>query len=76
MLARQRWITSVGFVALLIVISITSQMQQWGEFSPYPEYFSAVELPALQISTAESLDRFILSLDEVFIEAERLAEKK
>ncbi len=76
MLARQRWITSAGFIALLIVISITSQMKQWGEFSPYPEYFSAIELPALQISSAETVDNYILSLDDVFVEAERQAEKK
>ena len=76
MLARQRWITSAGFIALLIVISITSQMKQLGEFSPYPEYFSAIELPALQISSAETVDNYILSLDDVFVEAERQAEKK
>ena len=76
MLARQRWISSVGFVLLLLVISVASQMQQWGEFSPYPEYFSALELPALQIGDGESLDEFILGLDDLFAEADQLAVKK
>ena len=76
MLARQRWISSVGFVLLLLVVSVASQMQQWGEFSPYPEYFSALELPALQIGDGESLDEFILGLDDLFAEADQLAVKK
>ncbi len=76
MLARQRWITSVGFVLLLLIVSVANQMQQWGEFSPYPEYFSALELPALQIGGGESVDEFILSLDDLFTEADQLAVKK
>jgi len=76
MMARQRWITSVGFVVLILVVTITSQMQQWGEFSQYPEYFSALELPALQIGGGESVDRFIDDLDDLFVEADRLAESQ
>jgi hypothetical protein len=76
MLARQRWAASIGFVALILVISIATQMQQWGEFSPYPEYFSAIELPALQISGAESVDEFINSLDDLFADADQSAERK
>jgi len=75
MLPRQRWVTSIGFVLLIMVVSIANQMQQWGEFSPYPEYFSAIELPALQISGGESVDEFIGSLDDLFAEADQLAEK-
>ena len=76
MMARQRWITSVGFVGLILVVSIASQMQQWGEFSPYPEYFSALELPALQIGGGESVDTFIENLDDLFADADRLAESQ
>ena len=76
MMARQRWITSVGFVGLILVVSIASQMQQWGEFSPYPEYFSALELPALQIGGGESVDTFIEDLDDLFADADRLAESQ
>lgn len=76
MMARQRWITSVGFVGLILVVSIASQMQQWGEFSPYPEYFSALELPALQIGRGESVDTFIEDLDGLFADADRLAESQ
>ena len=76
MIARQRWITSVGFVVLILVVTITSQMQQWGEFSPYPEYFSALELPALQIGGGESVDTFIENLDDLFADADRLAESQ
>ena len=76
MIARQRWITSVGFVGLILVVSIASQMQQWGEFSPYPEYFSALELPALQIGGGESVDTFIEDLDDLFADADRLAESQ
>ena len=76
MIARQRWITSVGFVGLILVVSIASQMQQWGEFSPYPEYFSALELPALQIGGGESVDTFIENLDDLFADADRLAESQ
>jgi len=76
MIARQRWITSVGFVGLILVVSIASQMQQWGEFSPYPEYFSALELPALQIGGGGSVDTFIEDLDDLFADADRLAESQ
>jgi hypothetical protein len=76
MLARQRWITAVGFVLLILVVSIASEMQQWGEFSPYPQYFAALELPALQIGDGESVDKFIGGLDDLFTEADKLAEKK
>ena len=76
MMARQRWITSVGFVGLILVVSIASQMQQWGEFSPYPEYFSALELPALQIGGGGSVDTFIEDLDDLFADADRLAESQ
>ena len=76
MLARQRWITSVGFVLLILVVNIASEMLQWGEFSPYPKYFSALELPALQIGGCKSVDEFILGLDDLFTEADQLAVKK
>lgn len=76
MLARQRWITAVGFVLLILVVSIASEMQQWGEFSPYPQYFAALELPALQIGDGLSVDKFIAELDNLFTEADQLAEKK
>ncbi len=76
MLARQRWITSIGFVALILVVTVASQMKQWGEFSPYPEYFAALELPVLQIGGGESVDRFIDDLDDLFVEADRLAERQ
>lgn len=76
MLARQRWITSVGFVLLILVVSVANQLQEWGEFSPYPEYFSALELPALQIGGGESVDEFIDGLDDLFAKADQLAEEK
>jgi len=76
MLARQRWITSVGFVLLLLIVSTANQMQQWGEFSPYPAYFDALELPVLQIGGGESVDEFILGLDDLFAEADQLAKEK
>jgi hypothetical protein len=76
MLARQRWITAVGFVLLILVVSIASEMQQWGEFSPYPQYFAALELPALQVGDGQSVDKFIDGLDDLFTEADQLAEKK
>jgi hypothetical protein len=76
MLARQRWITSIGFVVLVFAVSIASQLQQWGEFSPYPKYFAALELPGLQFGSGESVDNFIDNLDTLFVEADRLAEKK
>mgnify|MGYP006073694279 CR=1 FL=1 len=75
MLARQRWITSVGLVVLILIVSIANQIQAWGEFSPYPEYFAALELPVLQLGGAESVDQFIEGLDELFADADRLAEK-
>jgi len=61
---------------LILVVSIASEMQQWGEFSPYPQYFAALELPALQIGDGESVDKFIGGLDDLFTEADKLAEKK
>ena len=61
---------------MILVVSIASQMQQWGEFSPYPEYFSALELPALQIGGGESVDTFIENLDDLFADADRLAESQ
>lgn len=76
MLARQRWVSSIGFVALILVVSIATQMQQWGEFSPYPEYFSAIELPVLQVGGGDSVDEFIGTLDDLFAEADQLAEKE
>ncbi len=76
MMARQRWITSVGFVLLILVVSTANQLQQWGEFSPYPAYFAALELPALQIGGGDSVDEFILGLDDIFVQADQLAKKK
>ena len=70
MLPRQRWISSLGFVMLIIVVSITAQMRGWGEFSPYPDYFSGLGVPALQFSGAESADDFIASFDDVFAAAD------
>jgi hypothetical protein len=76
MLARQRWITSIGFVLFILIVSVANQMQQWGEFSPYPEYFSALELPLLQIGGGESVDEFIVGLDKLFADADQLAKDK
>ena len=76
MLARQRWISSIGFVTLLLFISIATQMQEWGEFSPYPEYFAALELPVLQIAGGESVDEFVAGLDDLFADADQLAKDK
>lgn len=73
MLPRQRWISSLGFVMLVIVVSITGQLSGWGEFSPYPDYFSGLEVPALQFTSAESADDFIASFDPIFAAADRLA---
>ena len=73
MLPRQRWISSLGFVMLIIVVSITAQMRGWGEFSPYPDYFSGLEVPALQFAGAESADDFIASFDDIFAAADREA---
>ena len=76
MLARQRWITSASFVGLTLVVIVANQMQQWGEFSPYPSYFSAVELPLFNISGAESVDEFVAGLDDLIADADRLAKKE
>ncbi|MDB9970404.1 FHA domain-containing protein [Porticoccaceae bacterium] len=73
MLPRQRWISSLGFVMLIIVVSITAQMSGWGEFSPYPSYFSGLEVPGLQFAGAESADDFIASFDAIFAAADRKA---
>jgi hypothetical protein len=76
MIARQRWITSIGFVLFILIVSVANQMQQWGEFSPYPEYFTALELPLLQIGGGESVDEFIVGLDKLFADADQLAKDK
>ena len=73
MLPRQRWVSAVGFVMLIIVVSITAQVSQWGEFSPYPSYFSGIEVPALQFADAQSAEDFVASFDSIFAEADRLA---
>ena len=73
MLPRQRWISSLGFVMLIIVVSITAQMSGWGEFSPYPSYFSGLEVPELQFAGADSADDFIASFDAIFAAADRNA---
>jgi len=73
MFPRQRWISSLGFVMLIIVVSITAQMSGWGEFSPYPSYFSGLEVPGLQFAGAESADDFIASFDAIFAAADRKA---
>ena len=73
MLPRQRWISSLGFVMLIIVVSITARMSGWGEFSPYPDYFSGLEVPELQFAGAESADDFIASFDAIFAAADRNA---
>ena len=73
MLPRQRWVSALGFVMLIIVVSITAQVSQWGEFSPYPSYFSGLEVPALQFVDAGSAVDFVASFDPVFAEADRLA---
>lgn len=76
MQARQRWITSIAFVALVMVVSIATRMQQWGEFSPYPVYFSAIELPLFQLGGGASVDAYISGLDDLFVDADQLAAKK
>jgi pSer/pThr/pTyr-binding forkhead associated (FHA) protein len=73
MLPRQRWVSSLGFVMTIIVVSISAQISGWGEFSPYPHYFSGLEVPALQFTSAQSADDFIASFDSVFAQADRLA---
>ena len=73
MMPRQRWISSLGFVMLIIVVSISAQLKGWGEFSPYPDYFSGLEVPALQFASAEPADDFIANFDLIFTEADRLA---
>ena len=76
MLARQRWITAASFAGLILVVIVANQMEEWGEFSPHPDYFSAVELPGLNISGAGSVDEFVADLERIFDRADRLAEKK
>ncbi|MDG1494842.1 MAG: FHA domain-containing protein [Porticoccaceae bacterium] len=73
MLPRQRWVSALGFVMLIFVVSITAQVSQWGEFSPYPEYFSGIEIPALQFAGAESADNFVDRFDSIFTAADRHA---
>ncbi len=73
MLPRQRWVSALGFVMLIIVVSITAQVSQWGEFSPYPEYFSGIEIPALQFAGAESADNFVDRFESIFAAADRHA---
>ena len=58
------------------MVIVANQMEEWGEFSPYPSYFSAVELPGFNISGAESVDEFVADLERIFDRADRLAEKK
>ena len=76
MLARQRWITAASFAGLILVVTVANQMEEWGEFSPYPSYFSAVELPVLNIGGAGTVDEFVADLERIFDRADRLAEKK
>jgi hypothetical protein len=73
MLPRQRWVSALGFVMLIFVVSITAQVSQWGEFSPYPEYFSGIEIPALQFAGAESADNFVDRFESIFAAADRHA---
>tara|TARA_B110000902_G_scaffold109141_1_gene128924 strand:+ start:1959 stop:2972 length:1014 start_codon:yes stop_codon:yes gene_type:complete len=73
MLPRQRWVSALGFVMLIIVVSITAQVSQWGEFSPYPDYFSGLEVPVLQFADAESAEQFVVGLDPIFAVADRMA---
>jgi hypothetical protein len=70
MLPRQRWVSALGFVMLIFVVSITAQVSQWGEFSPYPEYFSGIEIPALQFAGAESADNFVDRFESIFAAAD------
>jgi hypothetical protein len=74
LLPRQRWSTSLGFVILLLVVSMASRLADWGEFSAYPDYFSGLEVPSLHFTDGASLDDYTGSLDDLFTEADRTME--
>ena len=76
MLARQRWITALSIAGFILVVIVADQMKGWGEFSPYPDYFAALELPGLHFTGAGSAEAFIADLDGLFDGAAGLAEKK
>ena len=66
MLPRQRWISSLGFVMLIIVVSITARMSGWGEFSPYP--IISLVLRCLSCSSlVQNLQMILLPVSTLFL---------
>ena len=72
--ARSRWITSVCCVGLLATIGLVVEMKRWGEFSPFPEYSSTLQPPALLFASGRSGDAFLNRVDDLFSRADKSIE--
>ncbi len=68
---RSRWITSACCVGLLVTIGLVVEMRRWGEFSPFPEYSSTLQPPALLFASGRSGDAFLNSADDLFARADK-----
>ena len=72
--ARSRWITSACCVGLLATIGLVLEMKRWGEFSPFPEYSSTLQPPALLFASGRSGDAFLNRVDDLFTRADKSIE--
>jgi len=72
--ARSRWITSACCVGLLATIGLVVEMKRWGEFSPFPEYSSTLQPPALLFASGRSGDAFLNRVDDLFSRADKSIE--
>lgn len=71
-----RWISACGITVLIVVMTLANSLQRWGEFSPYPKYYSELEPPILQFSGATSREAFISEAEQLFDEADDMAREK
>jgi hypothetical protein len=73
---RARWSSSAVFVGVVMIIGSAGQMKSWGEFSPFPQYSSTLEPPALLVVKGQTSEEFLADIDPLFQQADRAALEK
>ena len=70
-----RWLTSVGFAGIFLLVGLAGEIKRWGEFSPRPDYFGKVAAPTFLFVNGKTNNAFLDQTDSLFERAKKSAEE-
>jgi len=75
MTSRTRWLTSVGFLGIILLVVAANEMKRWGDFSPRPEYAGKLVVPTFLLVSGQSNQVFLEQTEILFERADKAVQE-